>query len=90
MREQKTQIKPRLSANSLAVLRRRYLIRDDQGQVAETPEELFMRVATVIAAGDANFGATTEEIDETATSFYEMMARLEFMPNSPTLMNAGR
>ncbi|MEE8418173.1 MAG: ribonucleotide reductase N-terminal alpha domain-containing protein [candidate division Zixibacteria bacterium] len=51
MREQKTQIKPRLTANSLAVLRRRYLIRDDQGQVAETPEELFMRVATVIAAG---------------------------------------
>lgn len=90
MHKQKTQIKPQLSANSLAVLRRRYLIRDDQGQVIETPEELFMRVATVIAAGDANFGATTEEIDETATGFYEMMARLEFMPNSPTLMNAGR
>lgn len=90
MHKQQTQIKPQLSANSLAVLRRRYLIRDDQGQVIETPEELFMRVATVIAAGDANFGATTEEIDKTATSFYEMMARLEFMPNSPTLMNAGR
>ncbi len=90
MHKQQTQIKPQLSANSLAVLRRRYLIRDDQGQVVETPEELFMRVATVIAAGDANFGATTEEIDETATRFYEMMARLEFMPNSPTLMNAGR
>lgn len=90
MHKQQTQIKPQLSANSLAVLRRRYLIRDDQGQVIETPEELFMRVATVIAAGDANFGATTEEIDETATCFYEMMARLEFMPNSPTLMNAGR
>jgi len=83
-------IKPQLTPNSLAVLRRRYLTKNDQGQVIETPEELFVRVATTIAAGDANYGATPEEVEETAGVFYRMMARLEFLPNSPTLMNAGR
>lgn len=90
MQKQTTKVKPQLTANSLAVLKRRYLIRDDQGQVVETPEELFMRVASVIAAGDANIGASSEEIEQTTVDFYNMMARLEFMPNSPTLMNAGR
>ncbi len=59
-------IKPQLTPNSLAVLRRRYLTKNDQGQVIETPEELFVRVATTIAAGDANFGANPEEVEETA------------------------
>jgi len=87
---QKSKVKPQLTANSLAVLKRRYLIKDDQGQVVETPEELFWRVANVIAAADGNFGTTKEEVDKTSAEFYEMMARLEFIPNSPTLMNAGR
>jgi len=86
----KVEIKPQLTPNSLAVLRRRYLTKNDQGQVIETPEELFVRVATTIAAGDANYSATPEAVEETAKSFYRMMAKLEFMPNSPTLMNAGR
>ncbi len=90
MQQQKTKVKPQLSANSLAVLQRRYLIKDDRGQIMESPEELFWRVASVIASGDGNFGATREEIDDTSVDFYNMMARLEFMPNSPTLMNAGR
>jgi ribonucleoside-diphosphate reductase alpha chain len=83
-------IKPQLTPNSLAVLRRRYLAKDDQGHVVEAPEDLFIRVASNIAAADANFGATPAEIEETAKIFYRMMARLEFLPNSPTLMNAGR
>lgn len=83
-------IKPQLTPNSLAVLRRRYLSKNDQGQVIETPEELFIRVAANIAAADANFGASPEEIEETTKAFYRIMARLEFLPNSPTLMNAGR
>ncbi len=90
MQDQKTEIKPRLTPNSLAVLKRRYLKRNDLGEVIESPEELFIRVAKNIASGDANFDATEEEIDNTARDFYRMMAKLEFMPNSPTLMNAGR
>jgi len=58
--------------------------------VIETPEELFIRVASTIGAGDANYGATPEDVEESAKKFYRMMAKLEFMPNSPTLMNAGR
>ena len=90
MQDQKTEIKPRLTPNSLAVLKRRYLKRNDLGEVVETPEELFIRVAKNIAGADANFGAAEEEIDNTTRDFYRMMAKLEFMPNSPTLMNAGR
>ncbi|MEE9553900.1 MAG: adenosylcobalamin-dependent ribonucleoside-diphosphate reductase, partial [candidate division Zixibacteria bacterium] len=90
MQQQKSKVKPQLTANSLAVLKRRYLIKDDRGQVIETPEELFERVANVMAAADGAFGATREEIDNTAIDFFNMMARLEFIPNSPTLMNAGR
>ncbi|HBZ02169.1 MAG TPA: ribonucleotide-diphosphate reductase subunit alpha, partial [candidate division Zixibacteria bacterium] len=83
-------MKPQLTPNSLAVLRRRYLTKNDQGQIIESPEELFVRVASTIAAGDANFGATPAEVEEVAQGFYRIMARLEFLPNSPTLMNAGR
>lgn len=79
-----------LSENSLAVLRRRYLAKDENGKVVETPEELFWRVARTIAEPDSRYGADTAEVEKTANDFYEMMASLDFMPNSPTLMNAGR
>jgi ribonucleoside-diphosphate reductase alpha chain len=79
-----------LTANSIKVLERRYLKKDENGKVAETPEELFWRVAEVIASADKNYGATEAELKKTTEEFYEMMAKLEFMPNSPTLMNAGR
>jgi ribonucleoside-diphosphate reductase alpha chain len=82
--------KVNLTANSIKVLERRYLKKDENGKVAEIPEELFWRVAEVIASADKNYGATEAEIKKTAEEFYEMMAKLEFMPNSPTLMNAGR
>ena len=79
-----------LSENSIKVLERRYLKKDDQGKVIETPEELFRRVAQAIVEPDRKFGVSTEEVKRLENSFYEMMYRLEFMPNSPTLMNAGR
>lgn len=79
-----------LTDNARAVLERRYLIKDKQGRVVESPRELFIRVAKFIAEADKNYGAADEVVDETASRFFEIMARLEFLPNSPTLMNAGR
>lgn len=79
-----------LTENSIAVLIRRYLMKDDEGRPTERPEEMFRRVAENVAQADSNYGATEEEVAETAEAFYEMMTDLEFTPNSPTLMNAGR
>jgi len=79
-----------LTVNSIKVLERRYLKKDKNGKVDETPEELFWRVAEVISSADKDYGATESEIKKAKEEFYEMMAKLEFMPNSPTLMNAGR
>lgn len=79
-----------LSDNSLAVLKRRYLMKDSEGRVIETPREMFIRVAKFIAEADRNYGADEEQINKTALGFFEIMTRLEFLPNSPTLMNAGR
>ncbi len=81
---------PMLATNAVRVLERRYLIKDDDGRIIETPTELFWRVANAIAAPDANFGVPETEIKRTAERFYRAMAACEFMPNSPTLMNAGR
>jgi len=82
--------KVELTGNCMKVLERRYLKKDKNGKVIETPEELFWRVAEVISSADKDYGATESEIQKTTEEFYEMMAKLEFMPNSPTLMNAGR
>ena len=79
-----------LSENALTVLERRYLRRDAQGRPTETPTDMFLRVARNIASADAEYGATEAEVAQRAQTFFEMMARVEFMPNSPTLMNAGR
>ena len=83
-------IDPQLSENAKTVLERRYLIRDEKGDIIEDHRGLFERVAKCIAAVDAAYGATAEEMNSTAAEFYDMMASLEFIPNSPTLMNAGR
>lgn len=80
----------KLSANSLTVLARRYLLKDAEGRVIETPHDLFVRVAQFIAEADRGYGATDAEIQKTTGEFYDMMAALDFLPNSPTLMNAGR
>ena len=79
----------RLSENALTVLRRRYLRRDTEGKVLETPAHMFKRVAQTIGGADKIFN---EKADTTKLSeaFYQSMAGLEFLPNSPTLMNAGR
>ncbi len=78
-----------ITANSMEVLRRRYLAKDRKGEIVETPDEMFRRVARNLAEGDRveEPGHDIEPIEE---EFYQMLARLEFLPNSPTLMNAGR
>lgn len=79
-----------LSENAKKVLEKRYLKRDVQGNVTETPKELFERVAFTIADADKTFGADESEISKTKEKFFDMIANAYFMPNSPTLMNAGR
>ena len=77
---------PKLTVNALEVLNRRYLLKDETERIVETPNQMFMRVARAIAKVDKEYGDNPEESEKT---FYEMMARLEFIPNSPTLFNAG-
>ncbi|NTU41525.1 MAG: vitamin B12-dependent ribonucleotide reductase [Nitrospirales bacterium] len=79
-----------LTQNALTVLRRRYLMRDEEGQLIETPEGLFQRVASFVASADSSYGKTPAEVKRTEDDFYAMMTALRFLPNSPTLMNAGR
>src|SRR5210317_530101 len=80
---------PLLSANALIVLERRYLRRNEEGEVLETPLDMFKRVAETIASAEKEFktGRVPAELEK---EFLQMMTNLEFMPNSPTLMNAGR
>ncbi|NQU05627.1 MAG: adenosylcobalamin-dependent ribonucleoside-diphosphate reductase, partial [Calditrichaeota bacterium] len=80
---------PRLSENALTVLKRRYLKKDAGGNVTETPKVMFWRVATAIAEAEKSF-ENGQNCNETAVDFYRTMAALDFIPNSPTLMNAGR
>ncbi|MEK6728024.1 MAG: vitamin B12-dependent ribonucleotide reductase [Candidatus Omnitrophota bacterium] len=80
----------KLSGNALKVLERRYLLKDESGKVIETPEELFHRVAAAIAQADKLYGKTDKEISNLEEAFNRIMASLEFMPNSPALMNAGK
>ena len=79
----------RWSEPALRVLRERYLARE-QGQVRETPEEMCWRVAVAIASAETRFGRTAAGVSEVATAFYDMMVDGYFLPNSPTLMNAGK
>src|SRR5947209_9387779 len=80
---------PKLMDNALRVLQKRYLKKNDKGKVIETPKELFARVAWNLAQAERNYGANEIQVEETARSFFRIMSRLEFLPNSPTLMNAG-
>ena len=78
----------KLSVNAARVLERRYLIKDERGNVVEKPGEMFRRVAQAVAQPDVNY-ARDAEVHEAEEEFYDAMTRLEFLPNSPTLMNAG-
>ncbi|HEX3025757.1 MAG TPA: vitamin B12-dependent ribonucleotide reductase [Clostridia bacterium] len=78
-----------LSENAQIVLEKRYLIRDAKGEPVETIEQLFQRVSTAIAEADAKF-RDDADVEATKENFYNVMTSLEFLPNSPTLMNAGR
>ncbi len=79
-----------LSENALTVLKRRYLRKDNLGKVTETPRQMFQRVARHIARAEKNHGADDARVEEVAKAFYRLMTGFVFLPNSPTLMNAGR
>lgn len=81
--------KAKLSPNARVILEKRYL-KQENGKVIETPEDMFFRVANVIAGVEERYGKSKKEVKDLAKEFYSMMADMEFMPNSPTLMNAGR
>jgi ribonucleoside-diphosphate reductase alpha chain len=79
-----------LSKNAITVLEKRYLVKDRTGKPTEAPNELFWRVATVVADADRRYGASEGATLEVAEAFYRLMTERRFEPNSPTLMNAGR
>ena len=79
----------KLSNNSIEVLERRYLIRDEEDKVTESPKEMFHRVAHAIASQEKNHKATAKGVDRLTDKFFKIMWDLDFVPNSPTLMNAG-
>ena len=81
--------KPLFSKNAMEVLTKRYLQHDKNGNAVETVEELFRRVAEAVAEAEANYSPRSS-IPRTTEKFYQMMIRKDFLPNSPTLMNAGR
>ncbi len=84
-------VKTKLMPNALKVLESRYLKKDEQGKIIETPQQLFQRVAANIASAESFFNPSIsdDELFDIGEKFYKMMASLEFLPNSPTLMNAG-
>jgi len=84
----KSAIQPKLSPNAVRVLQTRYLKKNEKRKVVETPRQMFERVAENIAAVDKKYDSKAD-VSATAREFYETMALLEFLPNSPTLMNAG-
>src|SRR3989337_1052217 len=78
-----------LTQNAIVVLQRRYLKKDEKGRIIETPEEMFRRVSQNIAKAEAIYNLKAD-IKKIENDFFEAMTNLEFLPNSPTMMNAGR
>ena len=79
-----------LGPNASKVLEKRYLKKDEEGRVTETPEDLFRRVADTVASADIIYGKSGDDVSSTAEEFYALITSFDFLPNSPTLMNAGR
>lgn len=77
---------PSLTPNAKIVLEKRYLLQNKRGEIIETPDQLFKRVAKAIADNETRYGGESSNYEQ---KFYQMMAKLEFLPNSPTLMNSG-
>ncbi|RLI78805.1 ribonucleotide-diphosphate reductase subunit alpha, partial [Archaeoglobales archaeon] len=75
-----------LTKTAEVVLQKRYLLKDEEGKVVETPEEMCWRVAKAIAKAEENYG---NDVEQWAKKFFELIYSQIFMPNSPTLMNAG-
>ena len=80
----------KFSENAVTVLKKRYLAKDEKGEIIETITGLFKRVAENISSADLNYGRSDKEVKAAADNFFEEMSSLRFLPNSPTLMNAGR
>jgi len=89
LKERLLRKKAKVSDNARVVLEKRYLKKDDNGAVVETPEEMFFRIAENIASAESKFSPDTNP-DVWTEKFYNVMTELDFLPNSPTLMNAGR
>ncbi|MFW6113533.1 MAG: ribonucleotide reductase N-terminal alpha domain-containing protein, partial [Actinomycetota bacterium] len=78
----------KLTVNAVNVLKKRYLLKDENGQVIETPDQMFHRVAGAVASAEEGYHPEAE-VGSLREEFYRMMVSLDFLPNSPTLMNAG-
>ncbi|MDA8079323.1 MAG: ribonucleoside-diphosphate reductase, adenosylcobalamin-dependent, partial [Nitrospiraceae bacterium] len=87
---EKISAKLSLAPNALKVLEKRYLTKNEEGKAVETAEELFVRVAKAVAEADLKYGKSEAEAGRTTEEFHSLIASLDFLPNSPTLMNAGR
>lgn len=79
-----------LSQSAIKVLEKRYLKKDEEGNIVETSEDLFRRVAKTVANVELNYAKSEEDVRRIENEFYNFMTSLKFLPNSPTLMNAGR
>ncbi len=79
----------KLPINSVQVLERRYLLKNDKGKVIETPSQMFQRVASYIASNERRYGADDNAVKHYEQAFFQVMTDFEFLPNSPTLMNSG-
>ncbi|MCF7870491.1 MAG: TSCPD domain-containing protein [Candidatus Omnitrophica bacterium] len=78
------------SENAIVVLKRRYLRKDNKGRIVENPKQMLERVAKAVASVEQKYGVSREEARDVENVFFQVMKNLEFMPNSPTLMNAGK
>ena len=78
-----------IAPNAMQVLRKRYLLKNASDEVIEDVQQMWRRVADAVAEGDRSHGANPRRVERTAEEFYRLMAGLDFLPNSPTIMNAG-
>ncbi|MBS3052567.1 MAG: adenosylcobalamin-dependent ribonucleoside-diphosphate reductase [Candidatus Aenigmarchaeota archaeon] len=78
-----------LTDNAMTLLKLRYLRKNENGEIVETPEQMFRRICHAIASVERNYGKSDTEVEKIEEEFFDMLTRLYFLPNSPTIMNAG-